>query len=150
MARRAMCSSQFKLNGVVVTNAADFTKDLRDGGRHQHCRRGGYASQNLSPLVQVVSANIPSPVGATTNFILTLQFDRTMNSAVEPLVVLTNGLTAQPLNVSTGGVWTTTTLSNDTYVTPRLTFTPTSDGTNRVRWVSQAQDLCSAWSRQQM
>ena len=66
-----------------------------------------------------------------------------MDWAVEALIVLTNNATSLQPTVSTGGVWSTNALPNDTYRTPSITFTQGMDGTNLVL-VSQAQDLYGA------
>ena len=63
-----------------------------------------------------------------------------MLSAPDPLVLLTNqGATLQP-TVPTGGAWSTTVISNDTYTTPAIAFVHGMDGTNLV-FVSQDIDL---------
>jgi hypothetical protein len=99
-----------------------------------------YTEKPLHPQVVNVTANYGSPVPATTNFMLHFQFDRTMNTAVTPAVLLTNAApgAVQPV-VGTNGHWTSTSLLNDTYVPPAITFGPGMNGTVQV-FVSGAQD----------
>ncbi|MGA2176288.1 MAG: immunoglobulin domain-containing protein [Verrucomicrobiota bacterium] len=94
----------------------------------------------LYPVLLNISANLPSPVPATTNFVLRLQFDRTMNTAVAPTVLLTNAAAgaSQPV-VAANGSWSTVSSSNDTYSTPPITIASNMDGTVQV-WVSGATD----------
>src|SRR5262249_15519862 len=99
-----------------------------------------YSGQLLQPQVLRASANYLSPVPGTTNFLLTVQFDRTMNRSVEPKVMIKNSdpAKAQPV-VPSGGSWSQSVLANDTYGTAPITFTPAMNGTNSVT-VSGAAD----------
>ena len=99
-----------------------------------------YSARTLLPVVTRVSANLPNPVPATTNFLITLQFDRTMQVSAAPLVVLTNSAASVQPAVSNNGSWSSTALVNDTYTTPAIAFIAGMDGTNQL-FVSGGQDL---------
>ena len=79
-------------------------------------------------------------VPATTNFVLSFQFNRSMNTNFTPLVVLTN----PGVRLAGGGArrrhLEASAVANDTFTTPPVTFATGMDGTNQV-WVSMAQDL---------
>ena len=98
-----------------------------------------YATLPILPQLTNVLANLGNPVPATTNFVLTLEFDRTMATNVAPLVRLTNSAAALQAVVPANGSWSTRALTNDTYVTPPITFLAGMDGTQQL-WVSAAQD----------
>ena len=51
-----------------------------------------YTGKPLDPQIVNVVANYGSPVPATTNFVLQLQFDRTMHIAVSPAIRFTNAV----------------------------------------------------------
>jgi hypothetical protein len=92
-----------------------------------------YDAKPLDPLIVNVTANYGSPVPKTTNFILQLQFDRSMNSAISPIITLSNAgpNTVQP-TVGIGGQWSTRVFASDTYTAPPITFGPGMDGTVQV------------------
>jgi len=99
-----------------------------------------YSASSILPVLVNVGQNPDSPVPATTNFILTVQFDRSMRTNPPPTIVLTNpAATLQPV-VPGNGLWSATAFSNDTYSTPPVTFIAGMDGTNQI-FVSAAQDL---------
>jgi len=77
-------------------------------------------------------------VPATTNFVLTLQFNRSMRSTPDAHRHQQRRR-RRPASRPSGGRWTTTAVSNDTYTTPDYVL-DRMDGTNRV-FVSGAQDL---------
>ena len=101
-----------------------------------------YTAQIIVPQIRNVTPNFANPVPATTNFILALQFDRTMQTSVTPVLLLTNSASGalQPVVPGAGGSWTGTALANDTYHTPPITIAPGMDGTIQL-YVSGAQDL---------
>jgi hypothetical protein len=92
-----------------------------------------YNGEPLYPQVVNVSANYSSPVPKTTNFVLQLQFDRTMNTAISPTLVFTNAApgAVQP-EATAGGQWSTTVYASDTYTAPPITFGPGMNGTVQV------------------
>jgi RHS repeat-associated protein len=90
------------------------------------------------PTVVLATPSHTNPVPFTTNFFMTLRFDRSMKAVPEPSVLITNATSGRALGTSSNGVWWTSTLSNDTYRTPRLAFTNGMDGSYAVS-VSGAQ-----------
>jgi hypothetical protein len=72
---------------------------------------------------------------------MTFQFDRSMRANPAPLVLLTNSATnAVQATAGTNGLWSTTSISNDTYQTPGITFGNGMDGNVPV-FVSRVQDI---------
>ncbi len=130
---------QFTVSNTVASTNATFAKTFStlDPTNLQYV--AVYRTVPIVPQVTNVLANFSSPVPATTNFILTLEFDRTMVTNVPPVITLTNSAATLQATVPTNGLWTTTVLSNDTYVTPPITFITGMDGTQKL-WVSGAQD----------
>ena len=63
-----------------------------------------------------------------------------MQTNVEPLLTFTNAAALIQAYIPTGGVWLTTSLTNDTYCTPSITFIQGMDGTNCL-CSSEASDL---------
>src|SRR5581483_7414627 len=133
--------SQYLLNGNAFTNAASFNWTFSTTDVTNFNLTALYAPRSVLPLVSGVQPSIPNPVKATANFVLTIQFDRSMQSATLALVTLTNPApgSTQPV-VPTGGAWSTNVYPNDTYTTPPITFVHGMDGTNYAL-VSQAIDL---------
>jgi choice-of-anchor C domain-containing protein len=131
---------QYTLSNTVVSASNSFSKTFStlDATNLQYV--AVYKVMTILPLLTSVTANFVSPVPATTNFLLGLQFDRSMNTNVTPLVVLTNSAAALQPAVASNGYWTTSLASNDTYHTPKVTFSPGMDGTMQLI-VSGAQDL---------
>jgi len=78
-------------------------------------------------------------VPATTSYQVTLQFDRTMDTNVTPLVAITNKVAVVQPFVPTNGVWFAIGVSNDTYRTPFITFSNGMDGPALLQ-VSRAAD----------
>src|SRR6185295_9228201 len=116
---------RFTLNGVQVSTSPAYNKTFFTADPTNVALVAEYDVRNIQPVIAEVSgvvtnpavgafAVVTNPVPAMTNYQLSIRFDRIMRSVPEPLVVLTNpGAAAQPI-VRTGGVWFTTTLSNDT------------------------------------
>jgi hypothetical protein len=130
--------NRFTLNGSYYGAAATFNQTFATTDPTNMAFVAVYDVQTIRPQVALVQASHSSPVPATTSFVLTLRFDRSMRSVPEPLVALTNrGATLQP-TVPTGGTWSTVSHPNDTYRTPAITFSAGMDGTHEV-WVSLAQ-----------
>ena len=102
-----------------------------------------YTAQNILPLVRTVTVNFANPVPATTNLLLTVQFDRTMQTNPAPAILLTNSApgAVQPVVLANSN-WTTTVFTNDTYHAPPITIGAGMDGTVQM-FVSGAQDLNS-------
>jgi len=130
---------KFTLSNTVVGTSATFNKTFStlDPTNLQYV--AVYTAKTILPLVTNVSANFPNPVPATTNFLVTLRFDRAMNAGILPLVVLTNSAASIQPVVRTNGQWSATFLANDTYTTPPIILSLGMDGTNQL-FVSAAQD----------
>lgn len=131
---------QFQLNSAPAGSSASFSKTFStlDPTNLQYV--AVYDTVSILPLVTNVTRSIANVVPATTNFALSFQFNRSMNTNVLPLVVLTNPAAAVQAVVPAGGSWSATVVSNDTFATLPITFATGMDGTNFV-WISQAQDL---------
>lgn len=131
---------EFRLAGALVGTSPTFTKvfSTLDPTNLQYIAI--YDTVSILPLVTNVVANLPNPVPATTNFQLSFQFNRSMNTNAAPLVVLSNRQTTVQITIASGGAWSATRTSNDTYTIPPVTFATGADGTNDV-FLSLAQDL---------
>ena len=82
----------------------------------------------IGPEVEGVQAFYISPLSATDNYKLTVQFNSAMDATMEPVVTLTSSGSTDPV-VPTGGQWLTTRYSNDTYTTPNIVLSQGMDGT---------------------
>lgn len=131
---------QYLLNNAPAGSSPSFVKTFTtlDPTNLQYV--AVYETVSILPLVTNVTRNLANVVPATTNFVLTFQFNRSMNPNLTPLLGLTNPAAAIPAVVPPGGVWSTGAVANDTFATLPITFTTGMDGTNQV-WISQAQDL---------
>ena len=134
---------RFTLNGAFFGDQRSFSKTFATTDSTNMAFIAEYDSRSIRPVIISARGSIADPVPATANYILTLQFDRSMKTAPAPLVVITNARpgSTQP-TVPTGGTWSMTLLPNDTYRTPAISFATGMDGTNRV-FVSLAQDTNS-------
>ena len=132
---------EFRLNGSQAGSAATLHKLFSTLDPTNVTLVAYYDSVSIKPLVTNVVASVPNPVGATTNFLLSVQFNRSMDTNFEPAVVLTNMApgSVQPV-VHPGGLWASTANSNDTYIPPAITFATGMDGTNSIL-VSHAKDM---------
>jgi hypothetical protein len=131
---------QYTLSNTIVSTNASFSYTFSTLDPTNLLYQAVYSVRTIQPLVTNLSANLPNPVPATTNLIVRVQFDRSMNTNVLPLVVLTNGAATLQPSVSPNGAWTSVAIANDTYATPPITLVQGMDGTNQV-WVSGATDL---------
>jgi Bacterial Ig domain/Protein of unknown function (DUF642) len=131
----------FTLNGTAVSSAPSFSKSFSTFDPSALEYFAVYRAYPLQPQIIGISDNYPNPVPATTGFLLTFQFDRSMKTVPTPLVVLTNAApgAVQP-TVNSNGLWTSTVFTDDTYQTPGITFGNQMDGTVQVL-VSRAQDI---------
>ena len=131
----------FTLAGSPVTSAASFSKSFSTFDPATLTYVAVYQLFPLQPQIIAVRDNYPNPVPATTGFLLTFQFDRSMRTNPAPLVLLTNAApNAVQATVGANGLWTTTAISNDTYQTPGITFGNGMDGNVQVD-VSGGQDI---------
>ncbi|MBI3867281.1 MAG: VCBS repeat-containing protein [Verrucomicrobia bacterium] len=142
---------EFRLNGAPNGLSPSFSKTFStlDPSNIQYVAY--YDSNSLLPVVvKAVGgftniavggfSTVTNPVPATTQYFITLQFDRSMNPGVTPLVLITNaGASVQPV-VTGAGYWLATIASNDTYRTPPITFSNGMDGLAIVK-VSKATDV---------
>ncbi|MCP3866752.1 MAG: hypothetical protein GY703_01370, partial [Gammaproteobacteria bacterium] len=92
----------------------------------------------ISPEVERIDGFYISPVSATDDYKLTVQFNSRMDTSVEPVITLSGSGGTDPV-VPGGGSWLTTRYGNDTYTTPDITLALGMDGTVSVA-VSDAQD----------
>ena len=131
---------EFTLSNTVVSVSNTFTKTFStlDATNLQYV--AVYKVTTILPEVINVTANYASPVPATTNFLLALQFDRSMNTNFPPVIGLTNSAATLQPTVATNGYWTTTSANHDTYHAPPVTLSAGMDGTMQL-FVSGAQDL---------
>ncbi|HEX3716951.1 MAG TPA: DUF642 domain-containing protein [Verrucomicrobiae bacterium] len=130
----------YTLSNTVVSTNASFAKTFStlDATNLQYV--ANYKTTTILPLLTNVTANFVNPIPATTNFLLALKFDRTMNTNIAPLVLLTNSAATLQPTVASNGYWTTSASSNDTYHVPPVTFSPGMDGAVQL-FVSVAKDL---------
>jgi fibronectin type 3 domain-containing protein len=131
---------RFTQNGSDFGTAASVTKTFSTLDSTNIAVVAEYEGRSILPVLVGVSVNYTNPVPMTTNYVLTFQFDRSMRSAPEPQVVLTNAQSLVQAVVPSGGQWSTTASNNDTYSTPPIVIATGMDGTNQV-WISKAQDL---------
>ncbi len=130
---------QFALSNTPASFADPFTKTLSTLDPTNLEYVAVYAGKSILPILASVSVNYSPLVPSTTNFVVRLQFDRSMQTNVSPLVVLTNSAAAIQPAVPAGGFWSATVLNNDTYSTPPVTIAPGMDGIMQL-YVSGAQD----------
>jgi hypothetical protein len=141
---------QFQLNGTLAGNNPSFNKTFStlDPTNMQYV--AVYDTRSILPIVINVTpgftnavlggfTTVTNPVPASSNYQITLQFDRTMNTNVTPLIVITNSSAPAQASVPANGAWFATVLSNDTYRTPFITFSSGMDGPAFVQ-VSGATD----------
>lgn len=131
---------QFQLNGTPLGGGSSLTKTFStlDPTNMQYV--AVYDAVTILPLVIGTAANYPGLVPATTNYVLSFQFNRSMDTHFTPLVVLTNPAASVQAAVPAGGSWSATAAPNDTFTLPPITFATGMDGAQSV-WISQAQDL---------
>lgn len=135
----AYAFKRFSVNGATASTNASFTKRFSTVDSTNMVLVAEYEGRSILPVLIGAWGSISNPVPITTNYHLSLQFDRAMNPAYEPVVTLTNAALTVQTQVKTGGVWMTTTLTNDTYVTPSIGFGTGMDGTHKV-WVAGGRD----------
>ena len=82
----------------------------------------------MGPELEEVRASFISPLSATDNYKLTIQYNSAMDPTVEPVVTLTSSGSTDPV-VPSGGQWLTTRYPNDTYTTPDIVLIQGMDGT---------------------
>jgi hypothetical protein len=123
---------RFRLNGAVYGTQAEFLKTFSTTDNTNLNFVAEYSSRPLAPQVAAASANFNNPVPATSNLVLTIRFDRSMNTGVEPLLVFTNLSGHAAPQVPAGGAWSTTSVANDTYRTPAFVVDASMNGTNRL------------------
>jgi hypothetical protein len=134
---------RFTLNGNFLNDLPSFTKTFSTTDPSNITVVAFYSGKEILPKVIAAAGNIANPVWATTNFVLSIQFDRSMNTTNLPLLILTNREAVLQPTVPSGGIWSSRLLVNDTFQTPPISFTQGMDGTNLV-WVSAARDLFGA------
>jgi hypothetical protein len=133
--------NEWRANGALVSSTADFTKTFSTFDPTNIQFVAHYDTLTILPLVTNVTINMAQPVPATTNFQLSVQFNRTMDTNFIPQIALSNSApgSVQP-TVATGGRWTTVAATNDTYTPPAITLGSGMNGDHFVV-VSGARDL---------
>ena len=135
--------NQFLLNGALAGNSPTFNKTFSTLDPTNLSLVATYNAISILPLVVGVTPNLPNPVPATTNFVLSIQFNRAMDATFNPTVVLTNSTASLQATVPAGGTWSATAVANDTFTLPPITFSTGMDGTNAVL-ISHARDLAGS------
>lgn len=141
---------EFQLNGALAASSTSFNKTFSTLDPTNMNYVAVYDVRSILPVVIVVTPGftntilggftiVTNPVPASTNYQITLQFDRTMDPTVTPVLVITNAIAAVQPVVPTGGVWFATRVANDTYRTPFITLSNGMDGPALVQ-VSGARD----------
>lgn len=92
-----------------------------------------------TPTVNEMSATLPNPAPLNTPLAVKIIFSKAMNPAFVPEVLLLAGAGNAPLVTGTG-MWSTTRVPNDTYVSPAFEISPVVTGPIGVR-VSKARDV---------
>lgn len=141
---------EFRVNGSPAGSSPTITKTFStlDPANIQYLAY--YDSNSLLPVVVKASGGftnqggvgfttVTNPVPATTQYQITLQFDRSMSLLPNPVVTLTNRSGVAQPTVTGPGFWFSTIESNDTYRTAPITFGAGMDGLTTVR-VSRAKD----------
>ena len=127
----------FTVVGNEIVDPSDLVTDV-DGNPVENT-----AALNLvdviGPEVEGVQAFYISPVSATDNYKLTIQFNSAMDPALVPMVALTSSGGTDPVVPPTGGQWLTTRYPDDTYTTPDIVLNQGMDGTLSAA-VSGARD----------
>ncbi|MCX8155476.1 MAG: FG-GAP-like repeat-containing protein [Verrucomicrobiae bacterium] len=131
---------EWRLSNVIVSASRTFSRSFTTQDPTNLHFVAHYDAVSIQPLLTNVLANFPNPVPATTNFLMRLQFNRSMNAALAPWVVFSNRQNSVLITVTNGGRWQSLQVSNDTYALPALTFAAGAEGQYDV-WVSQAQDV---------
>ncbi|HNU51307.1 MAG TPA: CARDB domain-containing protein [Verrucomicrobiota bacterium] len=141
---------EFRLNGAPAGTAARFSKTLTELDPTNMNYVAVYDSASWLPLVVEARGGLTNavlggitlltnPIPATTQYLIVLRFDRTMDPAAEPVIRISHAPAQEPMLAPTGGVWLATALPSDTYRTPLFGFGPGSDGDHAV-FVSVARD----------
>ncbi|HEX7863031.1 MAG TPA: FG-GAP-like repeat-containing protein [Verrucomicrobiae bacterium] len=121
---------EFRINGSVVTSLPTYTKSFSTLDPTNLTVTAVYQSQSIRPVIAEVIRNFQDPAPATTNFLLSLRFDRSMNPAVPLSLVITNPTKQSSIVVPNTGVWSTGTRPTDTYSAPAIALSSAVEGTN--------------------
>ena len=98
-----------------------------------------YGVLPVTPRIVSIGDNYGGFVPATTNYRLSVVFDRAMDTAIEPLLVFTNGEAGLSVTAPTNGSWRWWRHLYDAYDVPAMTFTQGMDGAYTIL-VSRATD----------
>jgi hypothetical protein len=135
---------RFNLNGVFLTSTNQYLNLFTTQQPSNMNVVAKYIAQPLEPQVKTVSRSKANPVPATTNFVASIVFDRSMQPGTPPLVVFTNSAEPEKTFIaSSNGTWKTTYTANDTYSLKPISFVAGDDG-DYGALVSQAIDLYGA------
>ena len=142
---------EFRVNGSLAGNSPTISRTLSTLDPTNLDYVAGYDSKSILPFVVGVTAgftnavqggftSVTNPVPATTNYRdARFSLTRSMDTNVTPLVIITNSVALVQPFVPTNGVWFATSVSNDTYRTPFITFSNGMDGPALLK-VSRATD----------
>ena len=146
---------QFRLNGTLAGNNPSITKTFSTLDPTEMDYVAEYDTKGILPAVigfkggftnavQGGFTVVTNPVPAATNYQVVLQFDRAMDAQVTPVIVITNsGAAVQPV-VPAGGAWSQTSVPNDTFTSPFITFSKGMDG----QWLVQVSGASDPQARQ--
>ena len=95
-------------------------------------------TDTVAPEIVSVQPNYFSPVGEVDDYMLTIRFNSSMDTGIEPVIQMAGTGTVQP-SVTGSGTWITTFFANDTYITPAIALHSGMDGNITVA-VSEASD----------
>ena len=98
-----------------------------------------FGNQQIGPVVTNVALSRSQPVPASDDLRITVRFDRTMDTSVEPTLELQPQEGQDAPIIPAGGEWHSQGRSNNAYRTPAITITPGMDG-EHVLHLSGATD----------
>lgn len=121
--------------------ASDYSNEPEPNGNR--INMGAYGNTEKATLTKIpevlkVTLSDPDPVKASTNFVITVQFNKTLDTSVEPSITLNSTGSTDP-SVPSGGHWSSSARANDTYTTPLIVLDSTMEGEITIL-IANAQD----------
>lgn len=95
---------------------------------------------DVAPELVSAQGSVPSPVPLAASYTVTAQFNGTMDINYVPVITISSTSGPDPSVSTTGGSWSATNYTNDTYTTPVITLSIDMIGPLSVN-VSSGQDL---------
>jgi hypothetical protein len=123
---------EFRINGGAVSANSTYTKTFSTLDPANMQLVAVYQAQSIRPLIADVLRNFPNPAPLTTNFLLSVRFDRSMDPSVLVTLVLTNPVTHNKIIIPNTGVWSAGNRPNDTYSAPAISLTAAVEGSNSL------------------